>query len=84
MRYAVETSTHFDMWCTDKEAVKKAISEDLPEELRDVVLIDARDIYETEYAAYMQKRSVRLQTRFLITAAAGILCLVMLYNRGKI
>ena len=79
VRYAVETSTHFDMWCTDKEAVKKAISEDLPEELRDVVLIDARDIYETEYAAYMQKRSVRLQTRFLITAAAGILCLVMLY-----
>ena len=79
LRYAVETSTHFDMWCADKDAVKKTIAESLPEELQDVLLIDVKDTYETEYSSYMQKRSVRLQTRFVITAAVGILCLVMLY-----
>lgn len=79
LRYAIETTTHFDIWCADKEKVKEAIQESLPDELKDVLLIDVKDIYQTEYSAFMEHRSVRMQTRFIITAAIGLLCLVMLY-----
>lgn len=79
LRFAIEGVTHFDLWCADKAAVKRALSEPLSKELDGVVRIDVGDIYGREHASFMAKRSVRLQTRFIITAAAGLLCLVMLY-----
>ena len=79
LRNAIETRTRFDVWCTDKEKVRKVLTEGLPQELRDLVVIDIEDTYQTEYASFMARRSLRLQTRFIITGAVGLLCLVMLY-----
>ncbi|MBQ9910591.1 MAG: ATP-binding cassette domain-containing protein [Lachnospiraceae bacterium] len=79
LRKAVETVTHFSVWFSDREAAGKALSEPLPEELEGVLKIDVNDTYGREYASFMSRRSVRLQTRFVITAAAGLLCLAMLY-----
>ena len=79
LRFAVGGVTHFDIWCADKEAVRSAVTGSLPEELSGMLLIDADDTYGREYRAFMAGRTVRLQTRFLITAAVGLLCLVMLY-----
>ena len=79
IRYAVETATHFDIWCADKAAVKEAVGEILEDNYRDILLIDITDTYESEYSSFMERRSVLLQTRFVITAAVGLLCLVMLY-----
>ena len=79
LRNAIETRTRFDIWCADKEAVKKALTEGIPQEIRDIVVIDIEDTYQTEYTSFMGRRSVRLQTRFIITGAVGLLCLVMLY-----
>ena len=79
MRYAVETTTHFDVWCSDKTALKNAVGEILADKYDGFLLIDVNDIYQEEYSSFMSQRSVLLQTRFLITAAVGFLCLVMLY-----
>ena len=79
LRNAIETRTRFDVWCADKEKVRKVLAEGLPQELRDLVVIDIEDTYQTEYASFMARRSLRLQTRFIITGAVGLLCLVMLY-----
>ena len=79
LRRAVETVTHCDLWCADREAVKKAINEELIEKLGGVLSVEVRDTYEKEYAAFMARRSVSLQTRFVITAAVGLLSVVMLY-----
>lgn len=79
LRGAVETVTHFDVWCADKAAVRRVLEEGLPAELEGVLLIDVKDTYEEEYTAFMAQRTARLQTRSIITAAVGLLCLVMLY-----
>ncbi|MBP5224620.1 MAG: ATP-binding cassette domain-containing protein [Lachnospiraceae bacterium] len=79
LRSMVESVTHFSVWFADKEAAGRVLSGPLPEKLEGVLKIDVSDTYGREYASYMNRRSVRLQTRFIITAAAGLLCLVMLY-----
>ena len=79
LRHAIESVRHFSIWCADKEAVKQALAEPLPEGLEGMMKIDIYDTYGKEYSSFMARRSVRLQTRFIITAAAGLICLVMLY-----
>lgn len=79
LRNAVETVSHFSIWCADKTAVKKALSEKVKGEFGDLIKLDVKDDYSSEYSAFMSGRTVRLQTRFIITAAIGLLCLVMLY-----
>lgn len=79
LRSTVESVSHFDIWSADKEAVKKTLTEELPRELENRLLVEVKDTYTQEYNAFMSARNARLQTRFIITAAIGLLCIVMLY-----
>ena len=78
LRCAVETVTHFDLWCADKEAVKAAVSE-ISDGFGGVLLVDVKDTYQEEYDSFMARRTSRLQTRMIIAGALGLLSLVMLY-----
>ncbi|MBO4384512.1 MAG: ATP-binding cassette domain-containing protein [Clostridia bacterium] len=78
-RYMIETITHFDIWCADKAAVKKALNETLADGYEGTMLLDVNDTYNVEYTSFMTARTTRIQTRIIIFAAIGLVCLVMLY-----
>ena len=79
LRQAIDTVTHCDLWCADKEAVKRALNEPLPVGLDGMLTIGVSDTQGDELAKFVTSRTNRLQTRAIIMAAIGFLCLVMLY-----
>lgn len=75
----IETATHFNVWCSDKAAVKKAVADTLKEGFEGTMFIDVKDTYGIEYTSFMAGRTARIQTRLIIFASVGLVSLVMLY-----
>jgi ABC-type lipoprotein export system ATPase subunit len=79
LKFAVETVSHFDLWCADRALVKSVIEGPVPKSLDGVITVEVKDTYYSEYSNFMAKRIRKTQTRTIIMGAAVLLCLVMLY-----
>ena len=72
-------STHFYIYCEDKEAVKEFIASRLPEELSGKLQVLVTDKNSDAWAAYRSATSMRLGARQIVTLTVIALSLAMLY-----
>lgn len=78
--------TEFNIWCADKEAMIAFLSLEMPEELKDVIVVQYEDQWNEAYREYEEKTTLKADARTIITATVFVLSLVMLYlmQRSKI
>lgn len=79
LMHAIRTVAHFSIWSDDKEAVKRAIAQPLPDSLKGILNVQMQDEYYDAYGSFMAGRIRKMQTRIIIMGAIALLCLVMLY-----
>ena len=78
--------TEFNIWCADKEAMIAFLSAEMPEELKDIIVVTYEDKWSEAYQEYEEETSLKADARTIITATVFALSLVMLYlmQRSKI
>jgi hypothetical protein len=79
-RYMRSMSTNrFLLYCQDKAEMKEYLSQNLPEELKDKLIIDIKDHHSDATAAYMEASRMKVNARTIVTVTVLLLSAVMLY-----
>ena len=72
-------AARFYVYCGDKAAMKTYLSQQLPEELSQQLIIDVEDAHTDAWNEYLQASRVKVNARTVVTVTVMLLSMVMLY-----
>ena len=72
-------STDYIIYCTDKQAMKRYLAKGVPEELKDMLIVETTDAHGTSLARYTNASTMKADARTIVTVTIIALCMVMLY-----